>query len=139
MANLKVAFGLKQIEKAIDQFIEEQDAKTILRLKFIGETFINDAKRRGNYTDRTGNLRSSIGYIILKDGKPISNMFSGKPQGVARGKQFAEELRQEYPEGFVLIGVAGMNYAAYVEAKNYDVISGSVPSETLINQIFGEV
>jgi hypothetical protein len=32
-------------------------------------------------------------------------------------------LAGNYPKGYVLIVVAGMNYATYVEAKGYNVLS----------------
>lgn len=82
----------------------------------------------GSFNDQTGNLRSSIGFIILQNGQIIKSHFPitlGGADGVAAGEAVASELRLEYPSGFVLVLVAGMEYASFVEAKGYDVISGS--------------
>ena len=35
------------------------------------------------------------------------------------------ELAHRYPKGMILVIVAGMEYAAAVESKGYDVITGS--------------
>lgn len=73
----------------------------------------------GDYLDQTGNLRNSIGYFIAKDGEII------KGNGSAESKSFASSLIRQYNSGFSLIVVAGMEYAIYVEAKGYNVISSS--------------
>src|SRR4051812_26480539 len=41
------------------------------RLQFIGEQFIIDVRSTDTYKDRTGNLRSSTGYVILYNGQQI--------------------------------------------------------------------
>jgi hypothetical protein len=73
----------------------------------------------GDYLDQTGNLRSSIGYFIAKDGVII------KGQGTSESRSFASSIIRQYNSGFSLIVVAGMEYAVYVEAKGYNVISSS--------------
>lgn len=103
----------------------------VLALKRAGEEFIRDARENGSYRDQTGNLRSSVGYLILEDGQVLfsdfSSAFKGKrgSDGPAQAKKVAEEVAGKFKSGFVLIGVAGMNYAAAVESKGYDVITSS--------------
>lgn len=41
------------------------------RLCAIGEECVKTARENGSYNDITGNLRSSIGYVVLRDGKPV--------------------------------------------------------------------
>lgn len=86
------------------------------------------------YTDRTNNLRSSIGFVIYKDGEMISSYFTQSgvgnlgdgETGTEKGLQEAEEEAKNYNvNGYVCVLVAGMNYARAVESKGYDVISGS--------------
>jgi hypothetical protein len=80
------------------------------------------------YWDQTKNLRSSIGYVIMKNGQQIFGDFPGdKPEGVAQAKEVAQQVGAKFNNGFVLIVVAGMDYAAAVESKGYDVITGSAP------------
>lgn len=136
---LKALFGRQQIEQVFENFEKDIEFKTIQSLRYLGEQFVNKARLNNTYTDRTGNLRSSIGYIVLKNGQLIDENFPSKSTGSAKGLNVAKEVSGQYPEGFVLIGVAGMEYAAYVEAKNFDVITGSAPTsadfKSLINEI----
>ena len=91
------------------------------------------AKRTDTYTDRTNSLRSSIGFVLFKDGQKLSGSFQKSGTGIEgngstgtqRGEEFADEIASKYPTGYVTVFVAGMNYAAYVEAKGYDVITGA--------------
>ena len=116
MFNIK----LKRIEDAI-----------LSRLMFIGETFVKNARENGTYNDITGNLRSSVGYIVLKNGKTVQQNFeasdkgSDKAAGLSAGKSYANEVKKKFGKGYVLICVAGMQYAASVESKGKDVITAS--------------
>jgi hypothetical protein len=94
----------------------------------VGENFVNDARSIRTYKDQTGNLRSSIGYIIARDGNIIQENIEGKAEGRSQAKKIADEVLKENRKGFVLIVIAGMEYAAAVESKGYDVITGSVPA-----------
>ncbi|MBD0822639.1 hypothetical protein [Aestuariibaculum marinum] len=132
-------FKGKQLQNIFDQFKKQVDEKTLQTLQYLGEQFVNQARLTGNYTDRTGNLRSSIGYIILLDGKVIFKNFSGKQNGKSKAQEFANEVALKYPEGYVLVGVAGMDYAAAVEAKGYDVITGSAPDKDDLGSILRSV
>ncbi len=94
----------------------------------IGEQAVNEARDSHRYRNQTGNLQSSIGYCVLEDGKVI---FGGQDsfevvkngeQGSNEGRAFLQRLISEHPSGLVLIVVAGMEYAAYVEAKNLNVL-----------------
>ncbi len=139
MVGLRSLFRGKQIESIFNKFDESVHNDILRTLQFVGEEFVNNARLKGNYKDQTSNLRSSIGYIILLDGKVIQNNFSGNREGQSNGKKVAKEVSQKYPEGYVLIGVAGMNYAAYVEAKNLDVISGSAPELSYLKSLLDEI
>lgn len=140
---LRAMFGINQVRNAINSFVEEQESKTLAKLQYIGEEFVNNARLVDTYMDQTGNLRSSIGYVILHDGKIVSMNFkraSGSLDGETgrlQGMEFAAEVGREHPDGWVLIGVAGMDYAAAVEAKGYDVITGSTPTAEHLKSFFG--
>ena len=45
--------------------------------------------------------------------------------GQKEGEAFINKVISQYPSGFVLVVVAGMKYASYVEARNYNVLSSS--------------
>ena len=76
-------------------------------------------------------LRSSIGYIIAKDGEVVKENFvesdkgTDKTTGKYKGRRLAEEVSLSHAGGYILVGVAGMEYATAVEAKGYEVISGA--------------
>ena len=97
----------------------------IKNFAYVGEQVLNTARSTDSYKDQTGNLRSSLGYIIVEDGQvvQISSFETVKQghEGSKAGAEYAKQLAREYPTGIVLIVVAGMNYAAYVSANGYDV------------------
>ena len=83
------------------------------------------AKNNRNYIDQTGNLTNSIGYVVTHKGKAVSQGgFSGTGEEISAqiGLSLANEIASETQNDFAVIIVAGMNYAAYVEAKGYNVI-----------------
>ena len=122
----------REVERWFDYFVDRAEEKIYLLLQRAGEEFVKIARDKGKYTDQTGNLRSSIGYIIVKDGKILSENFELSQRGTDRingeraAKRLTSELASIYNKGFALIGVAGMKYAVYVEAmENKDVISAT--------------
>ena len=121
-------FSQGGINNRIDRFVLSIEQRIISTLAMVGESFANDAKKFGSYTDHTGNLRSSVGYIVARDGSILVGKFEGTSEGKAQGQKIAEDVLRENPKGFVLIGIAGMEYAAAVESKGKDVITGSVPA-----------
>lgn len=109
-----------------------------------GEMCVETARLNRSYTDRTGNLTSSIGYIVAVDGRirKISDFYVVKQgaQGQKEGKAYARELVKNFPKGYVLIIVAGMEYAAYVADKGYDVIdSAELQAQTLVPQLLRQL
>jgi len=119
----------KHIEQYTVQQLRRIELSVVNTLMYIGEQCINEAKNNGAYTDQTGNLRSSIGYVVLHNGRVVSPMkFEQVKQGgkgLKNGKKFINELIGQYSKGFALIVVAGMDYAAYVEARGLNVLASS--------------
>lgn len=103
------------------QFKQRQERVILKRLQEIGEEAINTARTSRRYLDQTGNLTSSIGYVILRRGSIINKAGFDKTkegnEGVKQGESLATSIASDYPHDFALIVVAGMDYAAYVEAK----------------------
>jgi hypothetical protein len=119
-------FNISQVKADLQDRLNRIEQAAINRLIVVGEKFVANARNNHTYKDQTGNLTSSIGYLILKDGQQIEQSFIGKQAiGKAKGLAVAEEVSEKYPKGLVLIVVAGMEYAGYVESKNYDVITAS--------------
>jgi hypothetical protein len=120
-------FNASDVRKALLARKQRLEEATLLRLQRVGETFITNARSNDTYRDRTGNLRSSIGYVILKDGVQIGGALPGsKAEGVEKAEAMIRRLTQtDQIKGFILLVVAGMDYAAAVEAKGFDVLTVS--------------
>ncbi len=107
-----------EIDDYIEQQVERITNALIYNLQYIGERCLNAARETNSYKDQTGNLRSSLGYVIVCDGKIVfqSNFEVVKNGGAGSksGIQFAKEIVRQFPEGIVLIVVAGMNSAQFV-------------------------
>ena len=101
-------------------------------------------RETNSYKDRTGNLRSSLGYVIVLDGKiKYQSDFEVVMQGDSGAKsgiQYAKEVARQFPEGIVLIVVAGMNYASFVSATGRDVLdSAELLADKLVPQILKQL
>lgn len=135
-------FAMGAIRSRMQDSVQAYENKLLDALKYEGEYFINQARANGTYKDQTGNLRASIGYVILKDGKEIFASFidGGTKDGKKIAKRESERIIQEVVQteyrGYVLIGIAGMSYAAAVESKGYDVITGSAPVDQDLKELF---
>lgn len=107
----------------------------VYRLCYIGECCISIGRSTNSYTDQTGNLRNSIGYVVVKNGNVIKQV-TATSDGAKKGREFIQELLGECKNGIYLIVVAGMNYATYVSAKGFDVLdSAELEAEKLMKQL----
>lgn len=138
-------YDIRRIAENMNRSADDIIKRIITRLQYIGEQCIKIAREKGDYNDITGNLRSSIGYVVLLNGAAVkqrivqpTNVTPGERDvtrtksdgsqymakehvgGTGRGgrkaaKSLLDKLKTKYPRGCVLIVCAGMNYAAYVE------------------------
>lgn len=107
-----------QVKKKVDTAI-------FMTLSRIGEQLVNYARSipaDAGYTDRTGNLRSSTGYVVIANGSIVKSDFAGGG-GVSVGEAYATEIAQNHKDGYALIVVAGMEYALAVESRGKDVLT----------------
>lgn len=116
----------------------------IYRMQKIAEEVVNEARLKADFTDQTGNLRSSIGAILSVDGQVIQSygfeVVKDGAEGARDGKSFAEQLITQYPTGICLVVVAGKNYAKYLVAKGYDVLtSGELLLERRVPEMLKEI
>lgn len=133
-----------EIRAYIAKGVEEQRKKVIRRLMLIGEKCVNDARLKGSYTDRTGNLRGSTGYVVIDNGTIITEggfqPVKGSSEGPQKGRQFISKLVSENTLGIVLIVVAGMEYAKYVADKGFNVLdSAEILADKLVNDLTSEL
>lgn len=141
----------RALQSSIDRRLNNLLRSMVNVLCYAGEEVIKYARNpnRKRYTDQTGNLTSSIGYVVLWDGKIVEqsdfSSVSGRRgkkgvDGSKRGKAFLQQLIAENGSGLVLIVVAGMPYAAYVEAMGYDVLdSAEIKANELVKQMLSKI
>lgn len=139
---IEMATPMDEIDRMIEEEIRKSERDIIKKLSYIGESAISEARENGDYMDQTGNLRSSVGYVILNNGKTVleniqrSERGTDRSTGVQVAKNFIQEISEKYKNDFVLIVVAGMNYAVYVEALGRNVLSSSkLLAESLAKQL----
>lgn len=120
-------FTREDVKAEFDLVLNTIDKRIIDRLRFLGEECVIHAKEHGNYTDQTGNLRSSIGYTIFKNGVAIHESYEAKggEETDSVRQKIASKVANKFPKGIVLVVVAGMNYALRVETKGYDVLTSA--------------
>lgn len=134
---IKPQFTRDDVRKRYDAFLDEVERKQIERLQKIGEKCVTCARTipaEEGFQDQTGNLRSSIGYMVFVDGVAIHSDYKQvsprNPQkgvvydGVKRGQSLAEKVGST-TMGVCLVVTAGMNYALYVESKGRDVLTSA--------------
>ncbi len=129
---IKPNFTKDDVRKRFDAFLNEIEKKQIARLQRLGEMCLVEARTNKGYMMQTGALLSSTGYEVFVDGVAIHSQFdaaSGAESnaaeiGIKSGQSIAETIGKG-TKGIALVVVAGMNYAAYVEAKGYNVLSSA--------------
>lgn len=129
---IKPNFTKDDVRKRFDAFLNEIEKKQIARLQRLGEMCLVEARTNKGYMMQTGALLSSTGYEVFVDGVAIHSQFdaasgaesNAAETGIKSGQSIAETIGKG-TKGIALVVVAGMNYAAYVEAKGYNVLSSA--------------
>ncbi|MCM1543708.1 MAG: hypothetical protein NC110_00255 [Ruminococcus sp.] len=125
-------FTPNDVKRRFDAFLEEVKKKQIARLQKLGEMCLIEARNNKGYMMQTGALLSSTGYMIFVDGVALHTQFdaasgaesNAAQEGIKAGESLADKVGKE-TKGVALVVVAGMNYAMYVEAKGYNVLTSA--------------
>lgn len=145
---IRLTTPIDDIDNEIREFETKVHAGIIRVLSYVGERCVIEARDRSqeeSWFDQTGNLRSSIGYVIYHNGIQVkSSSFptvKNGSDGKKEGKSLAEQVASEHLTGYVLVVVAGMHYADYVEAKdNKNVLASSYSlANSLVPKIMKEL
>lgn len=102
-------------------------------LSYLGNQCVKRIRQRGSeesWIDQTGNLRTSIGFAVIDKGKTtVESAFEQVKQGTegqGASKKYIESVQAKYNDTYALLVVAGMDYAAAVEARdNKDVLAST--------------
>ena len=117
----------------INERIERKKQALFVRLFYIADECLNNARENHKYKPQTGNLTSSINYCIIDNGeivkagewKATPGTENGK-DGIDKGMEYLREMAEAQPhDGITFLMVAGMPYAKYVEAMSLDVLESS--------------
>jgi hypothetical protein len=136
---VRARFERDDVVQYLKRKLELVEKAIVARLTELGERCVAEARSLNTYRDQSGNLRSSIGYVVVRNGSVVRMSgfeqvqpwagFEGdvSSQGAEQGRALASSLANSlrYSSGYALIVVAGMSYAAYVEAKGYDVLDSA--------------
>lgn len=135
---IKFNFNPSAFRKKVDEVINSYRDTVLKNLIHMGGECVAHARSNAGYTDRTGNLKNSIGYVIFENGEIIHEEFKKTSTGdgssenpyTTTGEIFnkSREVAKAAAgnrRGFVLVIVAGMEYAMYVESKSKNVLAST--------------
>jgi hypothetical protein len=114
MTWLKITAKLQGLDDGFREAGDELRRKAFLILMKIGDMYISTSRANGTYTDRTGILRTAHSYAIYENGVTVFESI-GRPET----KQMFEEMKEG--KGIEFMVGDGINYASFVEGKNFDV------------------
>lgn len=128
---VKPQFDMSAIRKYAQSKRDEFIQAALEAYKLTCIEIVNRAKSVDTYKDQTHALRSSIGCVVYHNGVEVFNYFEANggengTGGVNTGLEFARSIADvDTDKEIVAVIVAGMEYAIYVEAKGFDVLTGS--------------
>lgn len=131
----KSTYGFESVLARNKALATDLENLLLREMHYLGIESQGHARNNAGYTDRTGNLKNSIGYHIIHDNQEVASGSVGKdnplPSPNGEGSlQVSEQQKNErlvhYDKfangGLSLILVAGMQYASAVEAKGFNVL-----------------
>ncbi|MBE8712539.1 hypothetical protein [Sphingobacterium hungaricum] len=143
---LQITTDMKALAQEVQNEIDNEVIKHLSAVLERGVELVRNKISNGKaYDDHTGNLRSSTGFIIYKDGKVVHKSFKESPvgtdkaTGLKEGLQVALDVLRE-STGWGVVLVSGMEYSSWVERKGFDVLSGAyINLDSALKQAFAEM
>lgn len=144
---------VRKLQERVSETMGNDAEKLIIsQMQYIGETCVKIARSKeklNDWKDRTGNLRSSIGYTITIDGKIVHTSgfkstdapHGNGSEGAAEGRRFIASIMPDAPRSIVLTVAAGMHYAQYVEEIHHkDVLaSANIEGERIARKLLAQL
>ncbi|NLO71981.1 MAG: hypothetical protein GX102_13760 [Porphyromonadaceae bacterium] len=126
----KPLFTQKQVEKILQAKKEKFEHTLIMFLASAGENFVSHARRNGEYQNWTGNLRSSIGYVVINQGQvAVSGNFEA----------FAQSPKVKLVSFTVKKGkYAGKKVEFYSQTKGGDGSEGQKKGQMLLDALIAK-
>lgn len=127
---VEAQFTTEVVRGRFEAFLQEIVRQQVEALQQLGEMCVAHARsipKEQGFEDQTGNLRSSIGYVVFVDGVAVHSLYEevkGGSIGAKTGEALAHKVGQG-TQGVCLVVTAGMNYALHVESRGRDVIASA--------------
>lgn len=117
---------LRKLSQQINQAKDNLDDKILNVLDAVGKQAVSIALSSKTYKDQTGNLSASIGYGVFHYGNNYSIGGFGGGEGEQKGTEKLYNVASEYANRpYILVVVAGMDYALYVERCGFVVLDAA--------------
>lgn len=142
---LEIVTDMNVLAKEIQKDIDAETLKHLIKVLSVGVEKVRKKMETKPYEDHTGNLNSSTGFIIYRDGKVVHRDFRESAKGTDKATGLKEgislalaELRESSGWGVVLM--SGMDYASWVQGRGYDVLlSASTNLDSILKDAFNEI
>lgn len=132
---IRMVTSVKDIMKFLGEELEKDQQRIAQMLDTIGKQCLAEARTGHTYHDQTGELTKSMGYKVLLNGTVYS-----QDGGNKRTEALFAEIAPQFSKGVALIFAAGEQYAGYVEARGFNVITSSrLLSQRLVPQMLTKV
>lgn len=133
---IRMVTPVENIMKFLGEELEKDQIKIAQALDYVGSRCLTEARTGHTYQDQTGNLTSSIGYVVVMNGRIFSQDMGNRPET----QSLLAEVMPQFRMGVALIVAAGMEYSGYVEARGFNVITSSrLLAQKLVPQILTKI
>lgn len=148
MIEITADFNMEDVESYIKAESDAWFDELCDELRAKGKEFTERARAKINKTGKvfnniTWNLVSSMGYALVQNNKIVESYFPSVKAGTTGESVGAKYAKGEVFEtahtkdDILLVLVAGMDYALFLDVKGYDVISSSSAAfETELKQLW---
>ena len=123
----------KRFSEYIAKRMEAKLKAATKALEYCGNKGVAEMRQKGrynDYTDRTGNLRSSTGFAVVREGRFVAGSAFRKvkdgDKGTHEGKKRVTALSSQLlPNEMGLVITAGMEYGKFLEASGKRNVIGT--------------
>ena len=117
-------FSVTKVLRKAAEAKEKYQNDLIEAFEYIGDQQVERNRDKGNYTDRTGNLRHSNYYVVEQNGTEVSSGDDAVGAEDTRAIRHAKHNNKVKGAGISLMVGAGMEYAAAVQhLSNFVVLT----------------
>lgn len=141
---LQIVTDMKSLAREVEKEIEKETIKHLSKVLHRAVELVRKKMLNVAYQDHTGNLNSSTGFIIYKDGRVVHEDFrlsskgTDKETGLKVGREVAFSVSRE-SKGWGIVLVSGMEYASWVQGRGYEVVAGVAANlDAALKQAFAE-